>query len=74
MSRQIKNNPWVALQLLLKISTSATCAQCGADLKGQNLQRLVRKGCPKCGGTKITFTTTEEVGERLQSALGGDHA
>lgn len=69
MSRQIKNNPLVALQLLLKLSASATCAACGTDLKAQNPQRLARLGCPQCGCKKITFTTTEEVGQRLQSAL-----
>lgn len=55
----IPANGLLALRMMFKTSTSVTCAACGHELKGMNLQRMARLGCPDCGGKQLTFHNSE---------------
>jgi len=49
------NNGLRAMRILFNAATSVTCKKCGKELKGGNLPRLARLGCPACHSTEWTF-------------------
>ena len=65
----MKTNGMKALLILFSASNSVVCAQCGRDLKPENKQRLVRKGCPACGSKRMTFDLPEEHAARLAAVI-----
>ncbi len=44
-----------ALNALFAASTSVTCQSCGVELKGGNIPRLARRGCPQCASKQFSF-------------------
>ena len=65
-------NQMQAFRMLFKLSESVTCQHCGRELKGLNLQRLARLGCPQCGGKSFSFhNIPEEAAGRIRSVIPG---
>lgn len=62
------SNQMRAFRMIVNLSESVTCKNCGRELKGENLQRLARKGCPQCAGKSFDF---HDIPEKYTALIRG---
>ncbi len=60
-----------AMTVMFRVSAAVKCHSCGRDLKGENLQRLARLGCPECRCKVFDYTMSDEAKRRFEAAVGG---